>query len=63
MGCLSQLMFLLGSKMVYFEALGHSVLVINDIGVARDLLEKRSAIYSSRCVGAISSSNELYQRV
>ncbi|EKM75602.1 hypothetical protein AGABI1DRAFT_79771 [Agaricus bisporus var. burnettii JB137-S8] len=38
----------LGGKMFYFEVLGHSILIINDVEVARDLLEKRSAIYSCR---------------
>jgi hypothetical protein len=39
----------LGSKVVYVETLGNPIIVVNDAGVAKDLLEKRSAIYSSRC--------------
>lgn len=38
----------LGSKMIYLEALGQSIVVINDITVAQDLLDKRSTTYSSR---------------
>jgi hypothetical protein len=37
--------------MIYLEALGQSILVLNDITMAQDLLEKRSGLYSSRCVG------------
>lgn len=33
---------------MYLEALGRPLLIINDYGVAQDLLEKRSALYSSR---------------
>ena len=44
-GCLD-----IGSKIVYLEALGKSIIVINDITIAEDLLEKRSALYSSRYV-------------
>jgi hypothetical protein len=39
-----------GSKILYLEALGQSIIVINDITIAQDLLEKRSALYSSRYV-------------
>ncbi|KXN81510.1 O-methylsterigmatocystin oxidoreductase [Leucoagaricus sp. SymC.cos] len=38
----------LGSKIMYLEALGQPIVVINDIRMATELLEKRSAIYSSR---------------
>ncbi|KAJ3569369.1 hypothetical protein NP233_g5091 [Leucocoprinus birnbaumii] len=38
----------LGSKILYLEALGQSILVINDARIAKDLLDKRSAMYSSR---------------
>lgn len=34
--------------MIYLEALGQSIVVINDITVAQDLLDKRSTTYSSR---------------
>ncbi|KAF5360644.1 hypothetical protein D9756_005134 [Leucocoprinus leucothites] len=37
-----------GSKLLYLEALGQPMLIINDIRIAQDLLEKRSALYSSR---------------
>jgi hypothetical protein len=37
-----------GSRLIYLEALGQSILVINDITVAQDLFEKRSGLYSSR---------------
>ncbi|KAF5348527.1 hypothetical protein D9756_009683 [Leucocoprinus leucothites] len=40
----------LGSKIVYLEAIGRTIIVLNDINMARDLLEKRSALYSSRPV-------------
>jgi len=33
---------------IYFHALGHSIVVLNNAYVAYDLLEKRSAIYSDR---------------
>ncbi|KAF5346819.1 hypothetical protein D9756_010547 [Leucocoprinus leucothites] len=38
----------LGLKIMYLEALGQSILVINDVTIAQDLLEKRSTTYSSR---------------
>ncbi|KAF9449659.1 cytochrome P450 [Macrolepiota fuliginosa MF-IS2] len=38
----------LGSKIIYLEALGQSIIVLNDAQMAKDLLEKRSALYSSR---------------
>ncbi|KAJ3568619.1 hypothetical protein NP233_g5596 [Leucocoprinus birnbaumii] len=38
----------LGSKILYLEALGQSMLIINDISIAQELLEKRSTVYSSR---------------
>ncbi|KAJ3562499.1 hypothetical protein NP233_g9528 [Leucocoprinus birnbaumii] len=38
----------LDTKILYLEVPGQSILVINDINVAQDLLEKRSTIYSSR---------------
>ncbi|KAJ3560779.1 hypothetical protein NP233_g10612 [Leucocoprinus birnbaumii] len=54
----------LGSKMVYIEALGQPIIVVNDACIANDLLDKRSAFYSSRprmpmfevFVGALSLS-------
>lgn len=33
---------------MYLEALGRPIIVINDINMAKDLLEKRSGLYSSR---------------
>ncbi|KXN84167.1 O-methylsterigmatocystin oxidoreductase [Leucoagaricus sp. SymC.cos] len=38
----------LGTKIMYMEALGRPMIVLNDITMAQDLLEKRSALYSSR---------------
>ncbi|KAF5356850.1 hypothetical protein D9756_006808 [Leucocoprinus leucothites] len=38
----------LGSKIMYVESLGQPTIVINDARIASDLLEKRSAFYSSR---------------
>lgn len=38
----------IGSKIMYLEALGQSIIIINDITIAQDLLDKRSTIYSSR---------------
>ncbi|KAJ3568002.1 hypothetical protein NP233_g6000 [Leucocoprinus birnbaumii] len=54
----------LGSKMIYIEALGQPIIVVNDAWIANDLLDKRSALYSSRprmpmfevFVGALSLS-------
>ncbi|GJE96482.1 cytochrome P450 [Phanerochaete sordida] len=37
-----------GSDVVHFEALGRHVVVLNSAKAARDLLEKRSSIYSGR---------------
>ncbi|XP_006457263.1 hypothetical protein AGABI2DRAFT_123130 [Agaricus bisporus var. bisporus H97] len=37
-----------GSGILYVEALGQPIIVINDVQIAIDLLEKRSLIYSSR---------------
>ncbi|KAJ3567140.1 hypothetical protein NP233_g6558 [Leucocoprinus birnbaumii] len=37
-----------GSKILFLEALGRPMLIVNDLDMARDLLEKRSAFYSSR---------------
>jgi hypothetical protein len=37
-----------GSKIMYVEAFGQPIIVINDVRIASDLLEKRSALYSSR---------------
>lgn len=39
-----------GSKIMYLEAFGQSIVVINDLPTAQELLEKRSTIYSSRRV-------------
>ncbi|KXN80787.1 O-methylsterigmatocystin oxidoreductase [Leucoagaricus sp. SymC.cos] len=38
----------LGTKIIHLEAFGQRIVVLNDIQMARDLMEKRSAIYSSR---------------
>ncbi|KAF9445054.1 cytochrome P450 [Macrolepiota fuliginosa MF-IS2] len=38
----------LGTKIVYMEALGRQFIVLNDVRMAKDLLEKRSELYSSR---------------
>ncbi|KXN85007.1 O-methylsterigmatocystin oxidoreductase [Leucoagaricus sp. SymC.cos] len=38
----------LGTKIIYLEAAGQPVIVLNDIEIAQELLEKRSALYSSR---------------
>ncbi|KAH9924337.1 cytochrome P450 [Epithele typhae] len=38
----------LDTKMMYLNALGQSILVIDDLATAKELFEKRSAIYSSR---------------
>ncbi|KAF9449667.1 cytochrome P450 [Macrolepiota fuliginosa MF-IS2] len=38
----------LGTKIIYVEALGRPIVVLNDIRIAKDLLEKRSGLYSSR---------------
>ncbi|XP_006459503.1 hypothetical protein AGABI2DRAFT_116470 [Agaricus bisporus var. bisporus H97] len=38
----------LGTKFIYVEAMGQPFLIVNDYRVAQDLLEKRSAFYSSR---------------
>lgn len=35
---------------MYLEAFGQPIIVINDALMAKELLEKRSALYSSRCV-------------
>ena len=35
---------------MYLEAFGQSLVVINDLAMAQELLEKRSATYSSRRV-------------
>ncbi|KXN84170.1 O-methylsterigmatocystin oxidoreductase [Leucoagaricus sp. SymC.cos] len=38
----------LGTNIIYLEAFGKPILILNDIKVAQDLLEKRSGTYSSR---------------
>ncbi|KAF9449658.1 cytochrome P450 [Macrolepiota fuliginosa MF-IS2] len=38
----------LGSKILYLEAFGQPMVILNDHRMAKDLLEKRSSIYSSR---------------
>ncbi|KAJ3561458.1 hypothetical protein NP233_g10180 [Leucocoprinus birnbaumii] len=38
----------LGSKIIYVEALGQPIIVVNDARIAGELLDKRSAFYSSR---------------
>lgn len=37
-----------GSKLLYLGAFGESMVSINDVKIAQDLLDKRSALYSSR---------------
>ncbi|KXN84166.1 O-methylsterigmatocystin oxidoreductase [Leucoagaricus sp. SymC.cos] len=44
----------LGTKIIHMEALGMHVIVLNDIEMAQDLLEKRSALYSSRSVSGFT---------
>jgi hypothetical protein len=36
------------SKIIYMEAFGLPIVAVNDVDIANDLLERRSAIYSSR---------------
>ncbi|KAJ3573150.1 hypothetical protein NP233_g2618 [Leucocoprinus birnbaumii] len=38
----------LGSKIIHVDVFGNTFIIINDVRIASDLLEKRSAIYSSR---------------
>ncbi|KAF9445055.1 cytochrome P450, partial [Macrolepiota fuliginosa MF-IS2] len=38
----------LGTNIMYMEALGRQFIILNDIRMAKDLLEKRSGLYSSR---------------
>lgn len=38
----------IGSKILYLQAFGRPMVIINDVKIAQDLLEKRSALYSSR---------------
>ncbi|KAF9447962.1 cytochrome P450 [Macrolepiota fuliginosa MF-IS2] len=38
----------LGTKILYMEALGQPIIVLNDAHVARELLERRSGLYSGR---------------
>ncbi|KXN82035.1 O-methylsterigmatocystin oxidoreductase [Leucoagaricus sp. SymC.cos] len=38
----------LGSKIIYLEAMGKPIIVLNDLTMAQELLDKRSALYSSR---------------
>ncbi|KAF9451146.1 cytochrome P450 [Macrolepiota fuliginosa MF-IS2] len=38
----------LGTKIMYLETFGKSIVVVNDAWIAKELLEKRSALYSSR---------------
>lgn len=33
---------------MYLEAFGEPIIIINDMNIAKDLLEKRSTLYSSR---------------
>ncbi len=33
---------------MYLDALGQPIIILNDFQMAKDLLEKRSALYSSR---------------
>ncbi|KAF9449666.1 cytochrome P450 [Macrolepiota fuliginosa MF-IS2] len=40
----------LGTKIIYVELLGRPLIVLNDIRMAKDLLERRSGLYSSRPV-------------
>ncbi|KAF5346780.1 hypothetical protein D9756_010416 [Leucocoprinus leucothites] len=38
----------IGSKIFYLKAFNQNIVVINDVKIAQDLLDKRSALYSSR---------------
>ena len=40
----------LGSDILHIDAAGTSIIIVNSHQVAFDLFEKRSSIYSSRCV-------------
>ena len=42
-------------NLVYLEVMGHPMLIINDVCIAVDLLEKRSNIHSSRPVSNVIS--------
>lgn len=44
------LMLGVGSDVVYLNALGNDIVIVNSDEAARTLLEKRSAVYSDRCV-------------
>ena len=39
---------MLGSKIIYLEVFGQAIVVLNSAQAGKDLLDKRSSIYSSR---------------
>lgn len=41
-------MYGIGSNIIHFNALGNNIVVLNSMQAAKDLLDKRSAIYSDR---------------
>lgn len=43
-----------GSDILYLNAAGRSIVILNSYEAAKDLLEGRSAIYSSRCVPLVA---------
>ena len=45
---LTQIYLHVGSDILYFSTLGASVVVLNSFEAARDLLDKKGALYSSR---------------
>jgi hypothetical protein len=47
----------LGSDILHLEFFGTHLVVLNSEKAATDLLEKRSSIYSDRCVQKVSSHN------
>lgn len=48
-----------GSNIIHFNALGNNIVVLNSMQAAKDLLDKRSAIYSDRPVSGITMLSEL----
>jgi hypothetical protein len=50
---------------MYFEAVGQPIVILNDITMAQDLLEKRSALYSSRYGQCHSNTahGDIHQRI
>ena len=47
--------FELGSDVIYFNALGNHIVILNSMQAANDLLDKRSSIYSDRRADRLSS--------